>query len=785
MVRRWVFTALLGAAASGLAANIPSFADVITLKNGMQLEGGITKLSSLYENPMVKQSTSGAVSVKKIVLVDDGLRRTFVSSNQVRAGGVAPGRDVILTEIPIKKPVANTGRTLGAVGPILEVTPFDEFGNRVFSMQAPKGRLDVVQGITEITPIYTKLEGLQSKGGVAWDMRVATASIPLDVLLRVLHKNIDNSNAQDRLKVVTLFLQAERYLDALRELDQIIVDFPELREAQDQRQRLLQLVATSAIREIEFRSKAGQHRQALTLLQNFPEKDVAGELLIKVRDLFAKYEEQAEQIQQVSSLLDQHLQLLTEDDAFGRLSKIVDEIKQSLSFNNLDRMADYLRLASDKTLKADQKLALAISGWVLGSGEGLDNLVVATDLVQIRETVRAYLRSDDPLEREDLLRELRELEGSSPSNLAKIIRQMNPPRDTDFGTADPSGVLELTFPGLTESSDFRYLVQLPPEYDPMRRYPCVITLHGSSTTPSNQVNWWAGAYDATKKIRIGQATRRGYIVIAPAWAEPHQTEYEYSLRAHAAVLGALRDACRRFSIDTDRVFLSGHSMGGDAAWDIGLAHPDLWAGVLPVVATADKYVSRYWENGRGLPMYFVAGELDGNRITKNARDLDRYFRYAGFDAIYVEYQGRGHEHFHDEILRMFDWMDGYRRDFFKKEFECITMRPWDQFFWWLELDDFPSRSLVLPVHWPPGRVSVARTEAIARNNNTIRVKTAAADVTVWLAPQIVDFDREVSVNGDDQMVQPDNAVLLEDVRTRGDRQNPFWAKITPQVGRRK
>jgi hypothetical protein len=69
-------------------------------------------------------------------------------------------------------------------------------------------------------------------------------------------------------------------------------------------------------------------------------------------------------------------------------------------------------------------------------------------------------------------------------------------------------------------------------------------------------------------------------------------------------------------------------MGGDAAWDIGLAHPDLWAGVLPVVATADKYVSRYWENGRGLPMYFVAGELDGNRITKNARDLDRYFRYA-------------------------------------------------------------------------------------------------------------------------------------------------------------
>ena len=45
----------------------------------------------------------------------------------------------------------------------------------------------------------------------------------------------------------------------------------------------------------------------------------------------------------------------------------------------------------------------------------------------------------------------------------------------------------------------------------------------------------------------------------------------------------LRDAMRRFSIDSDRVFLSGHSIGGDAAWDIGLAHPDLWAGVIPIV----------------------------------------------------------------------------------------------------------------------------------------------------------------------------------------------------------
>ena len=105
-----------------------------------------------------------------------------------------------------------------------------------------------------------------------------------------------------------------------------------------------------------------------------------------------------------------------------------------------------------------------------------------------------------------------------------------------------------------------------------RRYPAIVTLHGATKTPEQQIDWWAG-----------QASRYGYIIIAPQWAAEHQTQYQCSLREHTVVLDCLRAAFQRFSIDTDRVFLSGYSMGGDAAWDIGLAHPDLWAGVIPIV----------------------------------------------------------------------------------------------------------------------------------------------------------------------------------------------------------
>lgn len=165
--------------------------------------------------------------------------------------------------------------------------------------------------------------------------------------------------------------------------------------------------------------------------------------------------------------------------------------------------------------------------------------------------------------------------------------------------------------------------------------------------------------------RLGQASRRGYIVVAPFWGQEHQTSYEYSAREHAAVLGSLREANRHFSIDSDRVFLSGHSMGGDAAWDVALSHPDLWAGLVGIVPTSARYVNHYWKNAHRLPMYLVGGELDSDRLVRNAMDLDRYFQ-KGFDATYVEYLGRGHEHFSDDIHRIFDWMGRKTRSFFSK-----------------------------------------------------------------------------------------------------------------------
>ncbi|MCR4413086.1 MAG: peptidase, partial [Thermoguttaceae bacterium] len=162
-----------------------------------------------------------------------------------------------------------------------------------------------------------------------------------------------------------------------------------------------------------------------------------------------------------------------------------------------------------------------------------------------------------------------------------------------------------------------------------------------------------------------------------------------------------------------------------------------------------------------------------------------------YNVTVVEYLGRGHEHFSDEILRLFDWMGRLRRNPFPRQFKCATMRPWNNRFYWVELKQFPARAMVEPSDWPPPRgTRPLEVEASVNKTNGINITTGAGQIAVWLSPELVDFDRRptVTVNGSRlagaaRTVTPDLAVLLEDVRIRGDRQHPYWAKVESSTGR--
>ena len=66
--------------------------------------------------------------------------------------------------------------------------------------------------------------------------------------------------------------------------------------------------------------------------------------------------------------------------------------------------------------------------------------------------------------------------------------------------------------------------------------------------------------------------------------------------------------------------------------------------------------------------------------------------------------------------------------------------------------------------------------------NGFRVsKFPSKNCVIWLSPETVDFSKKVSFSVKDKRksmdVQPNLKVLMEDVRTRADRQHPYWERI--------
>ena len=756
----------------------PSAADRVTLDDGRVLDGTIALLPGISVDPRGNEDAGSTV-----VMCDNGLTRTFVSKKRVIGAADESGNQSI-EEIDIFQRVPDSGRRLSSIGTIVSSTPFDDFGRRVITLSTPGGRLDLVQGITKITPHWISVEGLVTEHPLRLDMRLATSSVPRETLRRIVERQIDAQDVDERLQFVRLLIQGARYKEAAIELHRVIEDFPSLVNLQSQQKNIANLAANQLLEEILLRQRSGQDRLVLTLLENFSSENGNGELLQAVKELRDEYRKRLDQanslVMQIRGLSDR----LPDTRERQLAGNVVQQITTQLTFESLRRLSVYERIGSDGQLPPEQALSLAITGWLGGADSSQINLKLAISTANVSDLVRQYLISNQPERRLEIRQRLDAEEAFDPKTLAAVAAHMVRPAAPSSVRDDGFFDIEVPLPSreIEDQVPRRCLVQLPPEYDARRRYPVIISLHSAFTTPLQQIEWWAGAPTAGGR-REGQAGRHGTIIVAPEWTTKSQVAYHYSAEEHSVVLSALREVSRQFSVDSDRVYLSGHSMGGDAAWDIGLAHPDLWAGIISVSGKAGRYVHHYHQNAKRLPIYIVCGGLDHNAFSSNEMDLDRYLK-KGFDLTYVEYRGRGHEHFSDELLKIFDWTSRRTRSKFPKEIDAVSMRPWDRLFWWIEMDSPPQRTMVMPNDWPPtqfGRPFALSAKATASNKITARC--GAEEVRIWLSPEIVDFQRPLTINlgtrrihqGD---ITPDIDTLLEDLRRRCDYQHPFWAVVT-------
>src|SRR5262249_59126729 len=101
-----------------------------------------------------------------------------------------------------------------------------------------------------------------------------------------------------------------------------------------------------------------------------------------------------------------------------------------------------------------------------------------------------YLAESSKLKRDEVLAKILSHDAATPKLIAALVAHMKPNLETPAqGTP---GFFDLTVSGQNGDADVAYSVQLPPEYDPHASYPCIVTLHGTGTTPQQQIDWWDG-----------------------------------------------------------------------------------------------------------------------------------------------------------------------------------------------------------------------------------------------------------------------------------------------------
>ncbi len=202
-----------------------------------------------------------------------------------------------------------------------------------------------------------------------------------------------------------------------------------------------------------------------------------------------------------------------------------------LNVLNLDRIADFIRLADDEKLKARRQAGAGDQRLVARQrGTPPKTLSVAITVIHRAEHASRLSAQHPDGQRAEILatsRSMRDVTGV----LAHADGHMKPPVDTEpSGRQAAPGMFEISVPGPVGEAGSDVPRATAAEYNPYRRYPTVVTLHRAITTPEQQLAWWAGDYSEKQQMRLGQASRRGYIYYGPGWSTERQVKHEFSAK---------------------------------------------------------------------------------------------------------------------------------------------------------------------------------------------------------------------------------------------------------------
>lgn len=203
--------------------------------------------------------------------------------------------------------------------------------------------------------------------------------------------------------------------------------------------------------------------------------------------------------------------------------------------------------------------------------------------------------------------------------------------------------LELSWVG-ADGKQRPFWLYVPKGYDPSKRYPLIVSMHGGvSHAPAGAgggaISYW--------KEHLGDHADKVFLVGPSAVAAGNDLARWWRPQGAMNVLALVARLKRRYAIDPDRVFTAGMSDGASGSFAFAYRRPDSFAGYFPfvghpMVPASDKL--RCWNsNLAGARIYAIQGGRDRLYPAKGVVPFLDAMKAAGAALDYKVYPEAGHD----------------------------------------------------------------------------------------------------------------------------------------------
>ena len=200
---------------------------------------------------------------------------------------------------------------------------------------------------------------------------------------------------------------------------------------------------------------------------------------------------------------------------------------------------------------------------------------------------------------------------------------------------------------ITKNLNINYLLFLPESYgQEQKSWPMILFLHGAGERGSDIEK--VKVHGPPKIVQT--QTDFPFIVVSPQCPEG-----QWWTTKTEVLINLLDDIVAQYNVDTERIYLTGLSMGGYGSWALASEYPDRFAAVVPICGGGNRIMSFFLKD---MPIWAFHGAKDSVVPVEESKELVEAINARGGNAKLTIYPDANHDSWTETYnnQEVYDWL---------------------------------------------------------------------------------------------------------------------------------